>query len=163
MAHFARLDENNIVTEVVVINNSAIENLPFPDSEPVGVAFCQSLYGAETVWKQTSYNNNFRKNYAGVGFIYKEDIDAFILPKPPQYPSWVLNTDTAFWEPPVPRPTDSVYVWSESTISWVAVPKPFPSWVPRGNPPIWIAPVPYPTDGKKYKWEESTISWIEVK
>jgi hypothetical protein len=162
MAHFAKLDENNIVTEIIVVNNGVIENLPFPDSEPIGVAFCQSLYGADTRWIQTSYNNSFRKNYAGVGYTYDADIDAFIPPKPNQYPSWILDVDTASWLPPVPRPTDSVYVWNESTISWVEVSKPFPSWVSQGNPPIWFAPVPYPVDGKKYKWDEPTLSWIEV-
>jgi len=68
MAHFAKLDANDVVTEVIVINNDVVQNLPFPESEPIGVAFCQSLYGADTVWKQTSYNGNFRVRYAGIGY-----------------------------------------------------------------------------------------------
>lgn len=80
MAHFAQLDENNVVINVIVVNNDVIQNLPFPESEPIGVAFCQSLYGADTVWKQTSYNNNFRKYYAGIGFWYDPELDAFIRP-----------------------------------------------------------------------------------
>lgn len=67
MAHFAKLDANNVVTEVIVVNNAVVENLPFPESEPLGVAFCQSIFGADTAWKQTSYNNNFRGQYAGIG------------------------------------------------------------------------------------------------
>ncbi len=80
MAHFAQLDANNVVTEVIVVNNAVIEDLPFPESEPLGVAFCQSLYGADTVWKQTSYNNKFRGVYAGIGFWYDADNDVFVAP-----------------------------------------------------------------------------------
>ena len=120
MAHFAQLNENNVVTEVIVISNEVINNLPFPESEPIGVAFCQSLYGANTIWKQTSYNASFRKNYAGIGFIYDAEIDAFILPQP--YPSWTLNPVTAQWEPPVPYPDDGkAYNWNEATLSWVLI------------------------------------------
>jgi hypothetical protein len=70
MAHFAKLDENNVVTEVVVVNNETIGNLPFPQSEPVGIDFLHSLYGDNATWKQTSYNNSFRGIYAGIGFIW---------------------------------------------------------------------------------------------
>jgi hypothetical protein len=80
MAHFAQLDANNIVTEVIVVNNEVIQNLPFPESEPIGVEFCQSLYGAGTVWKQTSYNGNFRGIYAGIGFTYDPVKDVFTSP-----------------------------------------------------------------------------------
>ena len=81
MANFAKLDENSIVTEVIVVNNETINDLPFPDSKPVGVAFCQSLFGSTTVWKQTSYNANFRKNYASIGFTYDPVLDEFIPPQ----------------------------------------------------------------------------------
>lgn len=83
MAHFAKLDENNIVLEVIVVNNDVVQNLPFPDSEPIGVAFCQSLFGADTIWKQTSYNGNFRGCYAGIGFLYDPVDDVFVNPNPP--------------------------------------------------------------------------------
>jgi hypothetical protein len=86
MAHFAKLDENNVVLEVIVVNNETLQNLPFPESEPIGVAFCQSLFGADTVWKQTSYNNNFRGIYAGIGFTYDPAIDEFVAPVPPEPP-----------------------------------------------------------------------------
>lgn len=123
MAYFAQLDSSSLVTQVIAVNNATIDNLPFPESEPVGVEFCQSLYGADTVWKQTSYNANFRKNYAGIGFTYDLVLDAFIAPKP--YPSWLLNTTTCKWEAPVPYPTDGKkYYWDEATLSWVAYPAP---------------------------------------
>jgi len=81
MANFAQLDGSYIVIEVVVINNDTIDNLPFPESEPVGVAFLQSLFGLTTVWKQTSYNKSFRKNYASIGYTYDPVLDEFIPPQ----------------------------------------------------------------------------------
>jgi hypothetical protein len=168
MANFAQLDKNDLVTEVIVVSNNAIDNLPFPDSEPVGTVFCQSLYGADTVWKQTSYNRNFRKNFAAIGYTYRADLDAFISPKPVSNPSWVLNTQTAQWEPPIPMPTDGAYIWDEPTVSWIEVPKPpYPSWTLQlyPLPSKWVAPVPYPDDGvpfgpKHYKWDEENLRWI---
>jgi hypothetical protein len=79
MAHFARI-ENNIVTQVIVINNEVIENKAFPESEPIGIAFCKSLYGADTEWLQTSYNSNFRGSYAGSGMTYDPVLDIFTTP-----------------------------------------------------------------------------------
>ena len=79
MAHFARV-ENNIVREVIVINNEVLENKSFPESEPIGIAFCKSLYGAETEWLQTSYNANFRGAYAGSGMLYDPVLDIFTTP-----------------------------------------------------------------------------------
>lgn len=119
MAHFAQLDEANVVTKVIVVNNVTIENLPFPQSEPIGIEFCQSLFGGNTEWKQTSYNCNFRKNYAAVGYTYDEAFDGFIPPKP--FDSWLLNTETCRWEAPEPMPeTGGPYSWDEETLSWVS-------------------------------------------
>lgn len=81
MAHFAQLDANNVVTQVIVVNNAVIEDLPFPESEPLGVAFCQSLFGTDTVWKQTSYNANFRGTYAGINYTYNAVTDTFVAPE----------------------------------------------------------------------------------
>lgn len=118
MAHFAELDAENKVIQVIVVANDALGGLAFPESEAPGVAFCQSLFGADSIWKQTSYNNNFRAAYAGVGYIYDPEHDVFYAPSP--YPSWVLNHTTWYWEAPVPHPTDGgVYVWDEDTGSWV--------------------------------------------
>ena len=79
MAHFARV-ENNIVREVIVINNEVLENKSFPQSEPIGIAFCKSLFGENTEWLQTSYNNNFRGTYAGSGMTYDPVLDIFTTP-----------------------------------------------------------------------------------
>jgi hypothetical protein len=121
MANFAQVNDKYLVLQVVVIDNSSIGDLTFPESEPVGRAYCQELYGSETLWYQTSYNNNFRVRYAGVGYTYDPVLDAFITPKP--YPSWVLNTTTCDWQAPVPYPNDGKdYYWDEATQSWVPVP-----------------------------------------
>jgi len=94
MAHFAQLDESNIVTQVIVVhNNELLDN--GVESEAKGVAFCQSLLGGN--WVQTSYNGNIRKNFAGIGFTYDQTRDAFIPPKPEEG-NWVLNEDTCLWE-----------------------------------------------------------------
>jgi hypothetical protein len=120
MAHFAKLDEQGTVIDVNVVNNETLNNLPFPESEPVGVAFLTEWSGGYTNWKQTSYNANFRKNYAGIGYTYDAVLDAFIAPKP--YPSWLLNTETCQWVPPTPYPSDgNLYTWDETTQSWIEV------------------------------------------
>jgi len=114
MAHFAQLDGNTVTQVIVVANAELMEN--GSESEAKGIAFCQSLFGGE--WKQTSYNGNFRKNYAGIGFTYDLERDAFIEPKP--YPSWVLNESTCQWKEPTPMPTDDkLYFWDEPTVSWI--------------------------------------------
>jgi hypothetical protein len=120
MAHFAKLDDASVVMDVIAVSNETLNNLPFPESEPVGVAFLTDWSGGYTNWKQTSYNANFRKNYAGMGYAYDAALDAFIPPKP--YPSWLLNTETCQWVPPTPYPSDgNRYTWDEETLSWVQV------------------------------------------
>lgn len=122
MAHFAELDQNNIVQRVIVVANKDTADANGVEKESIGVAFCERLLGG--TWKQTSYNGNIRKNYAGVGFTYQADIDAFAPPQP--YPSWVLNPNMAQWEAPVPKPDDGkYYVWDEQTQSWVETQFPF--------------------------------------
>jgi len=119
MAHFAQLDDNNIVTQVIVVHNNELINETGNESEAKGIAFCQSLFGGN--WKQTSYNANFRKNYAGIGFTYDAGRDAFIPPQP--FSSWTLDEETCGWNPPVPRPTDGkLYLWNEDNQQWVEVP-----------------------------------------
>jgi hypothetical protein len=115
MAHFCKLDENNVVTQVIVVANKDTADANGVEKEYIGAAFCEKLFGG--TWKQTSYNGNFRKNYAGIGYTYNADIDAFVSPKP--FPSWVLNNDTAQWEAPVPMPEGVMYSWDEETVSWV--------------------------------------------
>jgi hypothetical protein len=120
MAHFAQLDENNIVTQVIVVSNDDIKDSEGNESELTGIAFCKSLLGPNTIWKQTSYNNSIRKNYAGIGFTYDATRDAFIAPKP--FNSWILNESTCIWEAPVAYPNDEkIYAWDEETTSWVSI------------------------------------------
>ena len=114
MAHYAQLDANNVVTQVVVIDNRDTADANGVEKEHIGAAFCERLFGG--TWKQTSYNGNIRKNYAGIGYTYRSDIDAFVAPKP--FPSWILNAN-AQWEAPVAMPTDGqMYSWDEATTSW---------------------------------------------
>ena len=111
MAHFAKLGVGNIVEQVIVVSND------IAITEEAGLDFINKLYNTRDVWKQTSYNNNFRKNYAGIGYHYDQARDAFISPKP--YHSWILNEDTCRWESPVARPVDGkLYNWNESTLTW---------------------------------------------
>ena len=114
MAHFAQL-ENNIVTKVIVVANQDILDENGQESEQKGIDFCSNLLGG--TWKQTSYNGNIRKNYAGVGYTYDEGRDAFIAPKP--FASWLLDETTAQWKAPIDYPTDDKkYTWDENTTSW---------------------------------------------
>lgn len=125
MAHFAELDENNVVLRVIVVGNKDTSDASGVEKEYIGKAFCERLYGGN--WVQTSYNGNIRKNYAGIGYYYNADIDAFVPPKP--HASWVLNNDTAQWEAPTPMPEDGqLYSWNEETTSWDVVPQ-----EPSGN------------------------------
>jgi hypothetical protein len=110
MAHYAFLDDNNIVTEVItgVDETELIEGL-----DP------ETWYGnfRGQVCKRTSYNGSIRKNYAGIGFTYDPDLDAFISPQ--MWPSWTLDEETCQWQPPIPKPTDgAIYFWNESKLSW---------------------------------------------
>jgi|TARA_B100000315_G_C14090422_1_gene368963 hypothetical protein len=105
MSHFAEIDNNNIVQRVIVAEQD------FINSGAVGDSFR---------WIQTSYNNNFRKNYAGTGYTYDKTRDAFIAPQP--FPSWLLDEDTCRWEAPTPMPDDGkMYKWDEDATSWVII------------------------------------------
>ena len=118
MAHFAKLNESNTVIAVHVVNNDVI-TIDGNESEQAGIDFLTSLHG-HTLWKQTSYNGNIRKNYAGIGFTYDAGRDAFIAPQP--YPSWTLNETTCQWEPPVAYPTDGKrYGWFEPNQQWIEI------------------------------------------
>jgi len=126
MAHFAKLNENNLVTQVITVDNSDTLDDLGVESEVVGTQFCTNLLGG--TWIQTSYNGNTRKNYAGNGYTYDTTRDAFIAPQP--YPSWTLVEDTCLWEAPVAKPAqvldaegqpDGKYNWDEETLAWVKV------------------------------------------
>jgi len=111
MAHFAKLGVGNIVERVAVVSNDVAT------TEQAGIDFLNTLYNTRDVWKQTSYNGNIRKNYAGVGYTYDQTRDAFIPPK--KFKSWILNEDTCQWEAPSERPDDGKdYKWNEDNTSW---------------------------------------------
>jgi hypothetical protein len=117
MAYFAKLGTGNIVETVISINNSVITDSNGIEQEQLGVDFINKLYNTRDVWKQTSYNNNFRKNFAGIGYQYDQQRDAFIAPKP--FNSWILNESTCLWESPIPYPQDNnEYKWNEQNQSW---------------------------------------------
>lgn len=120
MAHFAELDKNNIVTSVIVVNNDVLM-IDGNESENAGIDFLESIYGHRN-WKQTSYNGSIRKNYAGFGYKYDSDFDAFIPPKP--YDSWKLNYNTFNWEAPIPMPESTLeygWRWSEYNKEWIQI------------------------------------------
>lgn len=120
MAHFAKLDENNMVLEVNVVDNELLRDSAGIEREDLGFAFLVQWSGGYPYWKQTSYNGSFRKNYASIGYTYDAERDAFIPPKP--YASWVLNEDTCLWDAPVVCPTDgNKYVWDEESTSWIKI------------------------------------------
>lgn len=115
MAHFAQLDANNVVLQVVVVANKDTADVTGVEKEYIGAAFLERLLGG--TWKQTSYNGNMRKRFASIGFTYNEELDAFVPPKP--HASWVLNNTTANWEAPIAKPDDGKkYIWNESNLNW---------------------------------------------
>lgn len=114
MAHFAELDENNVVIRVIVVSNDVLLDDNGVEQEALGAAFCEETFGGR--WVQTSYSGSIRKSFAGFGYAYDPEIDAFIPPQP--YPSWVLNRDTALWEAPSGAPSFAGMVWNEETQSW---------------------------------------------
>lgn len=120
MSHYAILDDNNVVTNVIVVNDVGENG---GESEELGLEACRRLFNnPDTKAVKTSYNDNIRVNFAAIGGTYDESLDAFIPPKP--FQSWILNTNTCTWEPPVPRPPNSengLYMWSEDSLQWIFI------------------------------------------
>jgi hypothetical protein len=114
MAHFAKI-ENGIVTQIIVVHNNELL-INGVENEQKGKDFCNSLFGG--TWVQTSYNHNFRKQYAGIGFTYDADADVFVAPQP--FPSWSLDNNYD-WQPPTPKPEGRFY-WDEESLSWLPIP-----------------------------------------
>lgn len=175
MAHFAELNDNNEVINVIVVHNNELLDENGNESETKGIGFCISHFGGR--WIQTSYNANFRKNMASKGYFYDEVRDAFIYPQP--YNSWILNEETCQWMPPVDYPIDGLqYSWDENQIKWIQKPqpnsyydeelgrfiepKPSPSAILNLETYTWEPPIPYPNDGLHYRWDEDTKSWVEI-
>jgi hypothetical protein len=148
MAHYAFLDENNIVTEVIV---------GIDETELIEGLDPETWYGnfRGQPCKRTSYNNNYRKQYAGIGFYFDHINDVFITPQP--YPSWSLDEDFE-WTPPILKPEKGSYVWDEDELKWVITSQPYPSWS-LDESLNWQPPTPYPTDDNNYIWNESTLAW----
>ena len=123
MAHFARVDENWVVQQVIVVNNSILLNEQGIECDWLGEQFCQQLFGTHTKWIQTSYNGNKYKNFAGIGYTFDPSRHAFIPPKP--FPSWVLIEESCLWEAPTSYPVDGkLYTWDEDSLSWVEIEPP---------------------------------------
>jgi len=124
MAYFAKLGTGNIVENVISINNTVIIDTNGVEQEQLGVDFINNLYGTNDIWKQTSYNNRIRKNYAGINYTYDQNRDAFIPQKP--FNSWILNEDTCLWEAPIAMPkltqeqidNKNYYIWNEEILNW---------------------------------------------
>jgi len=122
MAHYAFLDENNVVTEVITGVDEHITQIDVDGSQVGGSSEAwETFYGnlRNQTCKRTSYNHNYRKNFAGIGFTYDEIRDVFIPPKP--FNSWILNEETCLWESPIPRPSEGFSQWNEETLSWVLI------------------------------------------
>jgi hypothetical protein len=162
MAHFAKINSDNVVEQVIVIANEV---------ESYGASFITDTLQLSGTWLQTSFNTHggihfqggipLRKNYANIGSTYDVSKDAFIPPKP--FPSWVLDEETCLWASPVAKPVDSKkYLWNEATTSWdIFIPaQPFPSWTLDESTCTWLPPVARPSDRKKYTWNEDTTSWV---
>lgn len=119
MAHFAQLDENNVVTQVIVINNDDILDENGNESEEIGIQFCKNLLGQDTKWIQTSYNNNIRKRFADIGSRYLPEKDIFTTGQ--LFPSWIYNEELDEWEAPVQRPENGEnynWMWDEDNQTW---------------------------------------------
>tara|TARA_R110002020_G_scaffold277175_1_gene492407 strand:+ start:998 stop:1570 length:573 start_codon:yes stop_codon:yes gene_type:complete len=190
MAHFARLDDSNIVVEVNVIADADCLDENGDESEAVGIAFCKSLWGSDTTWIQTSFNDRIRGQFGNLGYKYDATHDIFYCPDKPidddgdVCNSYTLNTSTGVWECPLSDPdqwtpsnkTGKNYRWDESlyqsdnTKGWVEMtPHPdFASWVFDSDIGTLKSPIPYPDDGKTYNWSESTYQgdntkgWVEA-
>lgn len=169
MAHFAKIDENNVVVEVQVV----------PDEEEHrGEDFLKEL-GLSGRWIKTSYNTRmgihydpetnlpsgkpqFRKNFAGADYSYNEELDAFVPPKPIENPSFVIDPETGWWVPPVPKPSNcgiDPIDWNEETLSWEMVPPPYQSWNWNSESQRWAAPFPPPDNTLPYMWDENIQNW----
>lgn len=142
MAHFAELDSNNIVKRVIVVSDRDNTDENGAENESCGIAFCQTLFGENTNWKQTSYNNRIRKSFAGKGMVYNESLDMFIAQKP--YESWTLDS-SGDWNPPIATPelteeeetAGKFYIWNDEayqgdtatpkTLGWELITPPAPA------------------------------------
>ena len=148
MANFTKLDENNIVIDILVVNNDVIQDENGDEQESIGIAFLKKLYGNDTIWKQTSRSNSFRKQYAAIGMVYDSVKDKFLRQQP--HASWSLDSNDD-WKAPIPEPTVGSYgdprktytiAWSEDNLRWQATDK---------EEPV-----------NNYIWKTDTSSWEKI-
>ena len=171
MAHFAELDSNNKVLRVLTACNQDIANNGGELSEQAANYFGTYTPFSENgvKWVQTSYNNNFRKQYAGTGYIYDSVKNKFIAPQP--YPSWSLNANDD-WQAPIQNPSNNLkyYIWNEEEQKWILknnIAQPYPSWSLDSNDD-WQPPFSKPNNDKEYVWDEevyqtdNTKGWVLV-
>ena len=162
--------ELQVIDDQIQALREEIENIP-----PIGTdntLYWEGWYrhhGKVQAVRRMSYNTQggvhklggtpFRKNYAGVGYMYDPVRDAFYAPQP--YDSWVLNEDSCYWEPPVPRPEGMDWHWNEATLEWIDKPgnKQFSNWIYDEDIQNWIPPIPQPNDGCIYEWNQETSEW----
>jgi len=186
MAHFAKLNSDNEVIDVIVVHNNELLDENGDEQESLGIAFCQSIFGEDTNWVQTSYNNSIRGYFAAVGYTYEADADKFKEPQP--YPSWTWNETDWAWEAPTTVPEgylnygwnetkynddgqgweelyhyptwvqNKIWVWNIDLQVYEAV-QPYPSWTQNENG-LWQAPVAYPDTGD-WEWSEQNQNWVE--
>jgi hypothetical protein len=152
MAHFAKLNDLNIVETVLVVDNINLMSHENIEQEELGIQYLKNIFGENTKWVQTSYNSNFRVRLAQYGFTYDSIRDAFIPPK--SYPSWILDEVSCLWVAPIPHPNDGKpYYWSEDVMDWVPL-------------------IPYPTNDfipteykgyNHYIWNEDVMDWELIK
>ena len=162
MAHFAEINSEGVVGRVLVLSNDVITR-DGEEVESVGVEYLQRMF-PNTNWVQTSYNNNFRKRYAGMGYTYDSARDAFLPPQP--YPSWTLSEETLDWVCPKPMPEQEAelgeegfihYAWNESAGEWQEVPeRPEGHWWSEED---WAWYPPMPNDGQHYVWNNESKEW----
>lgn len=125
MAHFAKLNNENIVERVIVVPNEILNDETGTENESFGIMYCKEFFGENTKWVQTSYNGKFRYRFAGTGHYYDEERDVFRSLNP-EYPSWIYNEEIHDWIPPIPVPThsafnNSTWIWKEENLQWVPV------------------------------------------
>ncbi len=156
MAHFAEINENNIVQRVLVVDN---------DNEDRGQEFLADDLGLSGIWVQCSYNHNFRGCFPAINYHYDADLDVFYPPNP--HPSWTLDTSLSphpNWVSPAGLAPDGGHRWNEESQQWEKPPKPedYPSSIWNSEMGAWTPPVAYPDDGKTYEWNEQNQEWVEL-
>lgn len=130
MAHFAHLDENDVVINIVVVDNNDLLDENGNEVEALGIQYLKNIFGENSKWVQTSYNNNFRKRYAGIGDYYDRQRDIFVQPK--LWPSCIFDEELQIWVPPIPQPVDGRrYMWNEEDQRWDLDPRELPDFVPN--------------------------------